>query len=97
LDFWVELGVLGFVALLGFLVELVRYLVPVLRAGPRAHPWAVALSLAWVGILVHGLLDSPYWKNDLAAEWWILAALVTVAVVPASKHLQFPRRKPASP
>jgi O-antigen ligase len=97
LDFWVELGVLGFVALLGFLAELVRYLVPVVRAGPREHPWAVALTLAWVAIFVHGLLDSPYWKNDLSAEWWILAALVTVAVVPASRHLQLPRRKPASP
>ncbi|HVC22350.1 MAG TPA: O-antigen ligase family protein [Candidatus Dormibacteraeota bacterium] len=97
LDFWVELGVLGFVALLGFLAELVRYLVPMVRAGPRDHPWAVALGLAWVAIVLHGLLDSPYWKNDLSAEWWILAALVTVAVVPASKHLQFPRRKPVSP
>ena len=96
LDFWVELGVLGFVALLGFFAELIRYLAPAVRAGPRDHPWAVALALAWVAIIVHGLLDSPYWKNDLAAEWWLLAALVMVAVVPATRHLQFPRRKPPS-
>ncbi|HEY6539019.1 MAG TPA: O-antigen ligase family protein [Candidatus Dormibacteraeota bacterium] len=96
LDFWVELGVLGLVALLGFFAELLRYLVPAVRAGPERHPWAVALALAWAGILVHGLLDSPYWKNDLAAEWWLLAALVTVAVVPATRHLQLPRRRPAS-
>ncbi|HUY08212.1 MAG TPA: O-antigen ligase family protein [Candidatus Dormibacteraeota bacterium] len=97
LDFWVELGVLGFVALLAFFAELVRYLAPAVRAGPREHPWAVALSLSWVAILIHGLLDSPYWKNDLAAEWWLLAALVTVAVVPATRHLQMPRRKPVAP
>ncbi|MGC2191225.1 MAG: O-antigen ligase family protein [Candidatus Dormiibacterota bacterium] len=97
LDFWVELGVLGFVALLGFLAELIRYLAPAVRAGPRGHPWAVALTLAWAAIFVHGLLDSPYWKNDLSAEWWLLAALVTVAVVPATRHLQLPRRKPAAP
>ncbi|HVB53364.1 MAG TPA: O-antigen ligase family protein [Candidatus Acidoferrales bacterium] len=97
LDFWVELGVLGFVALLGFFAELIRYLAPPLRAGPQEHPWAVALTLAWVAIIVHGLLDSPYWKNDLAAEWWLLAALLTVAVVPATRHLQLPRRKPAAP
>jgi len=97
LDFWVELGVLGLVALLGFFVELIRYLAPAVRAGPAEHPWAVALTLAWVAIIGHGLLDSPYWKNDLAAEWWLLAALVTVAVVPATRHLQLPRRKSASP
>ncbi|MGH7610771.1 MAG: O-antigen ligase family protein [Candidatus Dormibacteria bacterium] len=94
LDFWVELGVLGFVALLGFFLELVRYLLPALRAGPRDHPWAAALALSWIAIVVHGLLDSPYWKNDLAAEWWLLAALVVVAVVPASRHLRLPRRAP---
>jgi hypothetical protein len=84
------------VALLGFFAELIRYLAPAVRAGPRDHPWAVALALAWVAIIVHGLLDSPYWKNDLAAEWWLLAALVMVAVVPATRHLQLPRRKPPS-
>jgi len=96
LDFWVELGVLGFVALMGFLLELVRYLAPAVRAGPRDHPWAAALTIAWVAVVIHGLVDSPYWKNDLAAEWWLLAALVTVAVVPVTRHLQLPRRKPAS-
>ena len=91
LDFWVELGVMGIVFLLGFLVELVRYLAPAVRAGPRQHPWAAALALAWIGILAHGLVDSPYWKNDLSAEWWALAALVVVAVVPATRQLQLRR------
>ncbi len=95
LDFWVELGVLGLVALLGFFLELFRFLVPVLRAGPQLQPWAAALTLSWATVLLHGLVDSPYWKNDLAAEWWLLAALVTVAVVPASRHLRLPRHLPA--
>jgi hypothetical protein len=89
--------VLGLVALLGFFLELVRYLAPAVRAGPRDHPWAAALALSWVAIIVHGMVDSPYWKNDLAAEWWLLTALVTVAVVPATRHLQLARRRPASP
>jgi putative inorganic carbon (HCO3(-)) transporter len=97
LDFWVELGVLGLVALLGFFAELVRYLAPAVRAGPRDHPWAAALALGWAAIIVHGLVDSPYWKNDLAAEWWLLAALVSVAVVPATRHLRMPGRKRPSP
>jgi putative inorganic carbon (HCO3(-)) transporter len=91
LDFWVELGVMGIVFLLGFIVELVRYLWPAVRAGPLSHPWAAALALGWTGILAHGLVDSPYWKNDLALEWWALAALVVVAVVPATRQLQLRR------
>ncbi len=91
LDFWVELGIMGLIFLLGFLVELVRYLAPAVRAGPLSHPWAAALSLAWVGIFAHGLVDSPYWKNDLSVEWWALAALVVVAVVPATRQLQLRR------
>lgn len=91
LDFWVELGVMGFIFLIGFIVELVRYLVPAVRAGPMQHPWAAALLLGWVGILVHGLVDSPYWKNDLSVEWWALAALVVVAVVPAARQLKMRR------
>ncbi|MHB8393018.1 MAG: O-antigen ligase family protein [Candidatus Dormibacteria bacterium] len=91
LDFWVELGIMGLIFLLGFVVELARYLVPAVRAGPLSHPWAAALALAWVGILAHGLVDSPYWKNDLSVEWWALAALVVVAVAPATRQLQLRR------
>jgi hypothetical protein len=29
---------------------------------------------------VHGLFDSPYWKNDLSVEFWLLAALEVVAI-----------------
>jgi hypothetical protein len=31
--------------------------------------------LALIGIVVHGLVDVPYWKNDLAAEFWILLGI----------------------
>ncbi|MHB1522538.1 MAG: O-antigen ligase family protein [Candidatus Dormibacteria bacterium] len=94
LDFWVELGVMGLIFLVGFFVEVGRYLLPVLRAGPMAQPWAASLVLGWAAILIHGLVDSPYWKNDLSVEWWALAALLVVAVVPAARQLRL-RRPPA--
>jgi putative inorganic carbon (HCO3(-)) transporter len=94
LDFWVELGVMGLIFLVGFFVEVARYLLPVLRAGPMAQPWAASLVLGWAAILIHGLVDSPYWKNDLSVEWWALAALLVVAVVPAARQLRL-RRPPA--
>ena len=30
--------------------------------------------------MVHGLVDSPYWKNDLSLEFWTLAAIEVVAI-----------------
>ena len=30
--------------------------------------------------LVHKMVDTPYWKNDLAVEFWLVAAMVIVAV-----------------
>jgi len=40
--------------------------------------WGAAGAL--VLYLVHGLFDSPYWKNDLSVEFWLLAALEVVAI-----------------
>ena len=28
----------------------------------------------------HGLFDSPYWNNELSVEFWLMAALLVVAV-----------------
>ena len=39
----------------------------------------IATGAAFFMIAVHGLVDSPYWKNDLSVEFWILAALAVVA------------------
>jgi putative inorganic carbon (hco3(-)) transporter len=40
---------------------------------------------ALVLFLVHGLFDSPYWKNDLSVEFWLVAALEVVAIRGASQ------------
>jgi hypothetical protein len=31
--------------------------------------------LAIAAMVVHGLVDVPYWKNDLSVEFWALLAL----------------------
>lgn len=81
LTFWVELGLLGLVA---FAVILFGLLWRGRRAWPRVEGfdrialWGVLVAfLLWT---VHGLVDSPYWKNDMSVEFWALAA-VEVAVI----------------
>jgi putative inorganic carbon (hco3(-)) transporter len=74
--FWIELGLLGVVAFAWIVFGL-------LWRGWRAWPGSTEFyrPLLWgvLGALVlwvtHGLVDSPYWKNDMSAEFWILAAL----------------------
>ena len=50
---------------------------PLTRGFEKAALWGVLGALALWG--VHGLADSPYWKNDLSVEFWLLAALLVVA------------------
>jgi O-antigen ligase len=78
---WSELGLLGLVS---FAVIFFGLLWRGARALPRATDIQRPLLWGAVGALilylVHGLFDSPYWKNDLSVEFWLLAALQVVAV-----------------
>ncbi len=80
LTFWVELGIAGVVAfgviLFGLLWRGWRAW-PTTRGFDRVVLWgALGALVLWT---VHGLVDSPYWKNDMSVEFWLLAALVVVA------------------
>lgn len=78
---WSELGLLG---LFTFAVIFFGLLWSGARALPRTADIYRPLLWGAVGALVlytvHGLFDSPYWKNDLSVEFWLLAALQIVAV-----------------
>ncbi len=66
LAFWLNLGVLGFLFLLGFIYKLI---------GLKRKDNLLYLSLI-VLVLVHGLFDLPFWKNDLSLLWWMLIAFL---------------------
>jgi hypothetical protein len=76
LNFWTETGVLGVVAFGWLLVQGFRYTLRGWRRASQAwRPYHLGVALALVAIVVHGLVDVPYWKNDLSAELWILLGL----------------------
>jgi O-antigen ligase len=81
LTFWIELGILGVVA---FAIILIGLLWRGWRQWPSApnvyRPvlWgALAALTVWS---LHGFVDSPYWKNDMSVEFWMLAALQVVVL-----------------
>jgi O-antigen ligase len=78
---WSEIGILGVAA---FALMFFSLLWRGARALPRATDiyrpvlWGAVGTL--VLYLVHGLFDSPYWKNDLSVEFWLVAAMQIVAL-----------------
>lgn len=76
LTLWVELGLLGMLAFFAVLIQFIRRILPALRmpADP-SRPLAVALLAMLVAFFVHGFLDTPYFKNDLAMLFWVFAGL----------------------
>ena len=76
LNAWTETGILGVIAFGWLLVQAVRVSITGWRsAEPVWRPLYLGVLLAIAGVLVHGLVDVPYWKNDLSVEFWALLAL----------------------
>lgn len=69
LNLWSETGLLGIVAFAWICVIWFR----------RSRLSSLAYALPLLAILIHGLVDVPYFKNDLAIVFWALAALAAAA------------------
>lgn len=63
-----QTGVLGLAAFVWLLIQF-------FRVSRRAGPAGVISSAAMIALLVHGLVDTPYFKNDLAPVFWLLMIL----------------------
>lgn len=76
LNFWVETGLLGLLVMawiigLGSAVNWAGW-----RRGPAGwRPYHLGVMLALVAVLVHGMVDVPYFKNDLSLEFWTLLSV----------------------
>lgn len=92
LTFWVETGIAGAITFGVILFAL-------LWRGWRAWPSTVGFErvVLWGALgglvlwLVHGFVDSPYWKNDFSVEFWILAAIIVVVLRHARGGIMVPR------
>lgn len=81
LNFWTETGLLGLAAFAWIVVSGLRLTWRAWRRGSTGwRPIELGIFLALVGIIVHGLVDVPYWKNDLSVEFWVLLSLAWAGV-----------------
>lgn len=67
--FWLQLGLGGFIWLLYVLVYCVRRY----REAIQENDWELYwLNLSLLSIFIYGILDTPFWKNDLALLFIVL-------------------------
>ena len=64
IGFWLNAGLIGLIAFIFILVFCHK-------------PFTYPLIALW-GIIIHGLFDMPFWKNDLAMIFWLIIASVLV-------------------
>lgn len=71
LNFWVDTGIFGLISFFGLVV-----LAVVRGIKERSNAYKLGLLLAGVALVVHGLVDIPYFKNDLALVFWLLYSFI---------------------
>jgi len=62
--FWLNAGLLGLIALFMFIVF--------------AHRRFTYPLVAFWGLLIHGLFDTPFWKNDLSMIFWLVLGAIVI-------------------
>jgi len=77
LNFWVETGLLGLIAIVwifvvGFQVSWRGWV----RGALDWRPYQLGVLLALVAVVTHGMVDVPYFKNDLSLEFWTLFGVI---------------------
>jgi len=70
LAFWLQTGLIGLIGFIWLFIVLIKIL-----WRKQKEPIALALLAVLIYILIHGLLDTPIWKNDLALIFFSLTAL----------------------
>ncbi len=75
LALWLELGFLGLLVFWGILVKFFVSIFRRIKNNPSSKRFLLAVAGAMIVILIHGLVDTPYFKNDLSVLFWLIIGL----------------------
>ncbi len=78
LNFWIELGIFGALAFVWLVIKLQITNYKLQVTDNKNREIILGLMGAMVVIVVHGLVDVPYFKNDLAVIFWMLMGMIGV-------------------
>ena len=68
LAFWLQAGLIGLIGFIWLLINFFR------KIEPKQVLGSILIG-AMIYILIHGLIDTTYWKNDLAVVFWLIIVL----------------------
>lgn len=71
LAFWLQGGILGFAGFIALLFLWIKKTLLTLKKQKNSPLLAVSLGIVFY-ILIHGMIDTTYWKNDLSLMFWII-------------------------
>ncbi len=75
LMFWLSAGLLGLISFL-WLISVLFYTIAKIDKEDGRKRLGVICGTMLLAILVHGLVDTPIWKNDLALQFWMIAGII---------------------
>lgn len=79
LNFWSEIGLIGLILFFWLVILFFREGLERLRDQNRgSHLLTEVLLASMLIILIHGLVDVPYFKNDLSVFFWLLMGFMAV-------------------
>jgi len=78
---WLSAGILGLSAMLWLIINFFRLVKEKVKQQSSKlinseKVIIISATLAFLTILLHGLVDTPFWKNDLALIWWLIIGMV---------------------
>ncbi len=71
LNFWTEIGIIGLISFLGIILLITNKLLNL----DKISLTTIGIVCSFSVIMLHGLVDVPYFKNDLSLVFWVLIAL----------------------
>jgi|AntRauTorcE11897_2_1112592.scaffolds.fasta_scaffold17915_1 O-antigen ligase len=89
LNFWVELGLLGLLAFMFLFIKIYIKAMSLLKKSEKSFkPILIGIISSVSAIIIHGLVDVPYFKNDLSALFWIILSLLALITIHTKIHEQ---------
>ncbi|MEK7627728.1 MAG: O-antigen ligase family protein [Patescibacteria group bacterium] len=83
LAFWLQTGIMG---IIGFIHTIIMLYSRIIIKNYMGLYWLIISFLTY--FLVHGLVDTIYWKNDLALIFWFFAGIISIVSYRRDNDLQ---------
>ena len=71
LSFWLQSGILGLFGFMVVLIWIFKKIFHMKKKNPREVALFSILLCYYLYTLIHGLIDTTYWKNDLSLIFWL--------------------------